>query len=51
MSSDHELLRRWEAEEREQPTGWSFDDLSGRLAADPLPWDFRARFHLAAIHP
>lgn len=38
---DHEtLLAQWRAEEREQPGGWSFADLTGRVTEDAAPWDF-----------
>ncbi|GAB2625437.1 methyltransferase domain-containing protein [Pseudactinotalea suaedae] len=42
MASEGQLLARWREEEREQPTGWSFADLEGRMRADPTPWDFPA---------
>lgn len=38
---NEDLLALWRVEEREQPTGWSFEDLAGRMSTDPMPWDFR----------
>jgi len=40
--SDDGLLAGWRAEEREQPQGWSFADLEGRMRTDQTPWDFEA---------
>ena len=37
-----ELLARWRAEESEQPEGWDFSALDGRMWADPPPWDLDA---------
>lgn len=40
--TDEELIGRWRAEEREQPSGWSFADLEGRMTTEATPWDFAA---------
>lgn len=37
-----ELLARWRAEEREQPEGWDFSSLDGRMSTDAPPWDLDA---------
>lgn len=39
--NENELIARWRAEQQEQPTGWSFADLEGRMSSDPTPWDFQ----------
>ncbi|MBI3960311.1 MAG: methyltransferase domain-containing protein [Chloroflexi bacterium] len=35
-----ELLKIWQAEERQPFVGWDFSYLAGRMVEDPLPWDY-----------
>lgn len=43
MSVD-ELLAAWRAEESEQPEGWDFSSLDGRMSEDDVPWDLDAEY-------
>lgn len=39
-----ELLQAWRAEEGEQPEGWDFAALEGRMVEPPVPWDLDALY-------
>lgn len=47
MTTDDELLRAWEAEERPQPEGWDFSSLDDRMTEDSEPWDLPAVWRTA----
>lgn len=38
------LLALWRAEEGDQPEGWDFSALDGRMSTDPPPWDLDAEY-------
>lgn len=40
MSEIEALLDRWRAEEQEQPQGWDFSTLDGRMTESDEPWSF-----------
>lgn len=40
---DRTLIESWRAEERDQPEGWDFSSLDGRMTQSREPWDFTAR--------
>jgi hypothetical protein len=39
MTVEADLLAAWAAEERDQPEGWDFSSLDGRMREDSEPWD------------
>lgn len=47
MSGEEELLAAWRAEERDQPAGWDFSALDGRMTEDAEPWDLPAVWRAA----
>lgn len=44
---DADLIETWRAEEREQPEGWDFSSLTGRLTETAEPWDLDALWRSA----
>ena len=44
-----ELLAAWAAEERDQPKGWDFSSLDGRMREDGEPWDLAAVWRAALV--
>ncbi|RNI21339.1 class I SAM-dependent methyltransferase [Flexivirga caeni] len=47
MTDREGLLAAWAAEEREQPEGWDFSCLDGRMTEDGEPWDLAAVWRAA----
>ncbi|MBB2890398.1 class I SAM-dependent methyltransferase [Flexivirga oryzae] len=47
MTDQGKLLAAWAAEERDQPEGWDFSSLDGRMHEDSEPWDLVAVWRAA----